>query len=299
MRIARFLTPAGSPTVGVVGPDTAIDVSSSLEAEDPDLAFLRLEPDERQQLVDNTPEERRFPASEVRILAPVAHPGKVLAIARGYRRAQESAVSDDATPYVFLKRTDDLLGPSDPIVIGPPATAVVAEIEIGLVIGRRAKDVPVESAPDFVAGFTIGNDVSARGIDLPPPGRRDPKLDGFLDWLNGKWLDGFLALGPEIVTTEEWSDNGARRIETRISGARTVAGNTADLLHGFDEVVAFASRLMTLQTGDVILTGMPETPKPERWLSPGDLVEGKVEGLGILRNPVVAAGADRPRDAVS
>lgn len=292
MNLVRAALPDASVIVGAIQGAAIVDLSSELRAldemVDPMLTLLQLSAARRQELVESaTRAANHVSLQEVHLLSPVQGPGKVLAVARGYARQQEPSITSDATPYLFLKRSDDILGPTDPIPVGPPATAVVAEIEIGIVIGRRARSVSIEAAVDSITGYTIGNDVSARGLDLAPPGRRDAGLDGFLDWLNGKWLDGFLVLGPAIVTRDEWPDGKNRQLVTRISGAETVTGNTSQLLHGFGEIVAFASRLMTLQPGDVILTGMPETPKPERLLAAGDLVEGEVDGLGLLRNPVV------------
>lgn len=182
-----------------------------------------------------------------------------------------------------------MLGPSDRLELEAPAREVVAEIEIAIVIGQTARNVSQDAALDYIAGYTIANDVSARSLNLPPAGRRDRALDGFLDWLNGKWLDGYLVMGPTIVTAEEWHDDGQVSLSTRISGITTVQGSTGDMLFSFEEIVSFASHLMTLRPGDVILTGMPETPKPERHLVPGDVIEGEVFGLGILRTEVTGS----------
>ena len=288
MRFVRFITTAGEDAVGVEENDHVIHLKSSFGSDpNPILPLLGLSAQDRGAIL-HASRHRTINKEEVRLLSPLARPGKVLAVARGYLRTNEKSVSEDATRYLFMKRSDGVLGPSDSIPLASPAVAVVAEIEIALVLAQRARHVTKNSALSYVGGYTIANDVSARELDMPPAGRRDQHLDGFMDWLNGKWLDGFLALGPSIVTPDEWSDNGDRRISTLISGTSTVIGSTARLTHGFDEIVASASDLMTLHPGDVILTGMPETPKPERHLNAGDVVQGEVEGLGVLVNPVVA-----------
>ena len=118
--------------------------------------------------------------------------------------------------------------------------------------------------------------------------RRDVELDKFFDWLHGKWLDGFAILGPAVVTPDEIPDVRSLAVETRVSGAVRVAGNTGNMIFGFPEIVSFASRLMELHPGDVIATGMPHQEGPEIPLEPGDVVEGQIDHLGVLRNPVIA-----------
>jgi 2-keto-4-pentenoate hydratase/2-oxohepta-3-ene-1,7-dioic acid hydratase in catechol pathway len=184
--------------------------------------------------------------------------------------------------------TDDIKGPGDPITIWKISPGVVDEIEVALVIGVGGKDIPREQAMDHVMGYTICNDVSGRELAVPPPGRRDKEMDGFLDWLNGKWLDGFTILGPAIVTASEAGDLSDVRIVSRVSGETRVDGSTKNVNIPWDELIAFTSRVMTLRPGDVITTGMPHGTGDEIMLKPGDVVEGEIEKLGILSNPVVA-----------
>ena len=135
--------------------------------------------------------------SDVKLLAPIDNPGKLLAVAGGYYASKDAArLGPDAQPLVFCKRTDDIKGPGDPITLWKMSPDVVDEIEIAIVIGTAGKDIPKERALDHVYGYTICNDVSGRSLDLPPAGRRDLNFDGFIDWLNGKWMDGFAILGP-------------------------------------------------------------------------------------------------------
>jgi 2-keto-4-pentenoate hydratase/2-oxohepta-3-ene-1,7-dioic acid hydratase in catechol pathway len=141
---------------------------------------------------------------------------------------------------------------------------------------------------DHVIGYTICNDVSGRELDVPAPGRREKEMDGFLDWLNGKWMDGFAILGPAIVTKDEAGDLGAARIRSIVSGEVRVDGTTGNVNIPWDELIAFASTLMTLNAGDVITTGMPHGHGAEIYLKAGDVVEGAIDGLGTLRNPVIA-----------
>ena len=228
------------------------------------------------------------PESDVKLLAPIVNPGKLLAVAGGYYPNPESArMGPDAQPLVFCKRTDDIQGPGDPIVLWKMSPDVVDEIEIAIVIGTGGKNIPRERAMDHVYGYTICNDVSGRSLALPPAGRRDKEFDGFIDWLNGKWMDGFAILGPSIKTKAEAGDLSNARIVSRVSGEVRVDGTTVNVNIAWDELIAFVSRLMTLNPGDIITTGMPHGIGDEIYLQAGDVVEGEVAGLGVLRNPVV------------
>ena len=161
---------------------------------------------------------------------------------------------------LFAKMTDDIQGPGDPITIWKRSPGVVDEIEVAIVIGKDGKDIPRDKAMDHVLGYTICNDVSGRELDVPPPGRRDKEMDGFLDWLNGKWMDGFAILGPAIVTKSEAGDLGDVQITSRISGDVRVQGSTRNVNIPWDELISFASSLFTLRAGDLITTGCRTAP---------------------------------------
>ena len=226
--------------------------------------------------------------SDVKLLAPITNPGKLLAVAGGYYASPEAErLGPDAQPLVFCKRTDDIKGPGDPITLWKMSPDVVDEIEIAIVIGTKGKDIPKEKAFDHVLGYTICNDVSGRSLALPPAGRRDLDFDGFIDWLNGKWMDGFAILGPAIVTKAEAGDLSNARITSRVSGEVRVDGTTQNVNIPWDELISFISRIVTLNPGDIITTGMPHGIGDEIFLKAGDVVEGEIAGLGVLRNPVV------------
>lgn len=228
------------------------------------------------------------PEDSVSLLAPIANPGKLIAVAGGYYEHEGAEpLGPDALPLLFAKMTDDIKGPGDPITIWRISPGVIDEIEVAIVIGTEGKNIPREQAMDHVFGYTICNDVSGRELAVPPPGRRDKEMDGFIDWLNGKWLDGFAILGPAIVTADEAGDLGDVRIVSRISGEVRVDGSTKNVNIPWDELIAFTSRLMTLRPGDIITTGMPHGLGEEIMLKPGDTVEGEIERLGVLRNPAV------------
>jgi 2-keto-4-pentenoate hydratase/2-oxohepta-3-ene-1,7-dioic acid hydratase in catechol pathway len=158
---------------------------------------------------------------------------------------------------------------------------------LAVVIGTRCRDVPVERALDVVFGYTVANDISARsaewGVD-----REDNKWNGFFDWLNGKWPDGFAPLGPCVVTADEVPDPQALDLGLSLNGQQRQRSNTREMIFGVAETIAFASRFMTLEPGDVIETGTPAGvgATTKTYLKAGDVMEAWVEGIGTLRTPV-------------
>jgi 2-keto-4-pentenoate hydratase/2-oxohepta-3-ene-1,7-dioic acid hydratase in catechol pathway len=292
MRLVRYEADGRPARVGVLENEQVHDLEAAsggrLSGGDMK-AFLRLGKQAVDEIVDAARQTPGTPLERARLLAPIANPGKLLAVAGGYYTHDGDArLGPDAIPMLFAKMTDDIHGPGDPITIWKRSPGVVDEIEVAIVIGKDGKDIPRDKAMAHVLGYTICNDVSGRELDVPPPGRRDKEMDGFLDWLNGKWMDGFAILGPAIVTKSEAGDLGDVQITSRISGDVRVQGSTRNVNIPWDELISFASSLFTLRTGDLITTGMPHGTGEEVMLRPGDVVEGEIEGLGVLRNPVVA-----------
>ena len=292
MRFVRYEADGKAARLGLLEGDQVHDLeaASGGRAANGDMkAFLRLGKAAVDEIATAARTQPGTPVDRARLLAPIANPGKILAVAGGYYTHEGDArLGPDAIPMLFAKMTDDLHGPGDPITLWKKSPGVVDEIEVAIVIGKDGKDIAREQAMDHVLGYTICNDVSGRQLDVPPPGRREKEMDGFLDWLNGKWLDGFAILGPAIVTKGEAGDLGDVQITSRVSGEVRVQGSTKNVNIPWDELIAFASSLFTLRVGDVITTGMPHGTGEEIMLRPGDLVEGEIERLGVLRNPVVA-----------
>ncbi len=225
---------------------------------------------------------RELPAEGLALLAP-AQPTKILALAYNYRdlfadpaartSAREPHYTDPGfEPLVFLKGPNCLLDPGAPIVVPRDAAEVWVEVEVTAVIGRRARGLrDAAAARDHVFGVTIGNDVTALNV----LGR---------DWhlARSKSLDGFCPLGPELV---RGLDDADRALSTTISGRRTQASTTANRVLDTFEAVALASRIMTLEPGDAVLTGTPGGAR-QSLIRPGDRVELAIDGLGVLSNPV-------------
>ena len=208
--------------------------------------------------------------SEVQLLAP-CEPSKVIAVGLNYR----SHLGDRepaAYPGLFAKYPTSIIGHGDSIIIPPDAEDVHYEGELVVVIGRRAKNVSVDDAADYVFGVTAGNDVSERAWQ-----RAD------LQWFRAKASDTFGPLGPAIARGLDYND---LLVETRLNGEVRQSERSSDLIFSVDEIVSYVSRYITLMPGDVIFTG---TPGSTAAMSPGDVVEVEVEGVGVLRNTVVAA----------
>jgi 2-keto-4-pentenoate hydratase/2-oxohepta-3-ene-1,7-dioic acid hydratase in catechol pathway len=210
---------------------------------------------------------RRFPATAVRLLAPVL-PAKIFALAHNYRDHLGSR-EPPAEPQIFLKVPSAVIAPGDAIVLPAGAGRVDEEAELVVVIGRSCRNVRPEEAPGCVLGYSCGNDVSAREWQ-----KRD------LNWWRAKSSDTFAPLGPSIVTD---LDPSSARITGRINGREVQRCSAADLIFGVPALIAWITRWVTLEPGDLIFTGTAGTPAE---LHPGDEVEVDIEGIGVLTNPV-------------
>jgi 2-keto-4-pentenoate hydratase/2-oxohepta-3-ene-1,7-dioic acid hydratase in catechol pathway len=213
----------------------------------------------------------RHPLPSVRLLAPVL-PSKVVCIGKNYAdHAAEMGTSAPADPVVFLKPSTSVVGPGEAIRLPANSTRVDHEAELAVVIGRLCRDVPAERALEVVLGYTGANDVTARDHQ---------KADG--QWTRGKGHDTFCPIGPWVETDLDVRDVG---LQCRVDGELRQDGRTAQLLHDVPAVLAWISAFMTLLPGDVVLTGTPAGVGP---LVAGNVVDVVVEGIGTLRNPVVA-----------
>lgn len=219
--------------------------------------------------------------SAVCLCAPVPRPGKVVGVGLNYRdHAAEARMPVPDAPVIFAKFSTALIGAAEPIVLPAAPRRIDYEGELGVVMGRRVRAVRVEDALGAVLGFTNANDVSDRDFQ---------KADG--QWVRAKSCDTFAPLGPAIVTLDELPNPAALRIELRLNGAVMQSSSTEQFVFDVPALVAFISETITLEPGDVILTGTPAgvgfARRPPVFLRPGDVVEVEIEGLGTLRNPVV------------
>jgi 2-keto-4-pentenoate hydratase/2-oxohepta-3-ene-1,7-dioic acid hydratase in catechol pathway len=215
-------------------------------------------------------------------MIPIDLPGKIVCVGLNYRdHAEEGGVELPKEPLLFAKWPNTLIGPGEPIVIPPLVTQADYEAELGVVIGSRVKTVSKENALEAVRGYICANDVSARNLQFG---------DG--QWTRGKSPDSFCPVGPALVPAGEVGDPHNLTIRAIVNGDVLQDSTTANLIFGVDEVISHISQTVTLEPGDLILTGTPAGVgfyrDPQRLLQPGDEVTIEIEGLGALTNPVVA-----------
>jgi 5-carboxymethyl-2-hydroxymuconate isomerase len=209
----------------------------------------------------------------------IERPGKIVAIGLNYMdHVRESGATPPEKPLVFTKFTTSLIGDGEEIRIPTAITERVDwEVELAVVIDREATGVSVQDALSYVRGYTVANDVSARDVQF---------ADG--QWVRAKSLDTFCPLGSELVSVE---DPQNLKLVTRVNGEVVQDSNTSEMIFGVAELISFCSQNFTLEPGDMILTGTPwgcgEFMDPKRSLKDGDVVECEIEGVGVLRNPVV------------
>lgn len=213
----------------------------------------------------------------------LARPGKIVCVGLNYmKHAVESGMAPPRVPPLFNKYNNALTGHGAVVALPPRDVAykIDYETELLVVMGRDARNVSAASALDYVAGYAVGHDLSARDLQLELPA---------VQWMIGKTLDGFAPVGPYFVGADVVGDPNALRLTTRVNGVRVQDDNTSDLIHSVQDVIAYVSRHWTLQAGDIIFTGTPSgvihgLPKARQvWLKAGDVVESTVDKLGTLR----------------
>ncbi|MFC1738840.1 fumarylacetoacetate hydrolase family protein [Planctomycetota bacterium] len=239
-----------------------------------------------------------IPADSVKLLAPIARPGKVIALAgnysehiaeadlkNGFKLGLSESTCRRTVPRPFLIPSSAIIGSGDEIPWPSYSGNIDYEIELAVVIGKEAKCVKAAEALDYVAGYTICNDVSARSVTFKE-GRAERPWDDFYDWLNGKWADGFLPIGPYLLTAEEIDNVQNLDMTLSVNGKVRQKANTAQMIFPVAEVVSFLSYLMSLEPGDIIATGTPAGVGvvTGEFLQPGDTIECTIEKLGILTN---------------
>lgn len=216
---------------------------------------------------------------------PAVYPSKILAIGRNYAdHALEGGGEPPKAPLIFAKLANTLSAHNAPIVLPTVSETIDWEAELAVVVGRRAKAVSEADALDYVFGYTLMNDVTARDLQ---------RKDG--QWTRGKGLDTFAPLGPFITTRDEIADIHNLKIEGLYNGEVTQSSNTSKMIFSIAHLISYISQGITLEPGDIISSGTPEGVgffrDPPVLLKPGDTCEVRVEKLGSLRNPVVAARA--------
>lgn len=221
-----------------------------------------------------------------RLKAPL-RPPRIFAAASNYiEHANEMgtvlAAKANSNPYIFMKADSSVIGPDEAVILPPDSKQVDWEVELGAVIGREARHVPVEAALECVAGYTVINDVSARDLNV----RSDFPFK--FDWFQGKSFDTFAPLGPWIVPASCIGDPQNLVLQLSVNGEMMQDANTREMIFTVREQIAYLSKILTLRPGDVIATGTPTGVGMGRgiFLKPGDVMEASIELIGRLRNPV-------------
>ena len=232
-------------------------------------------------LTSNTNSAPRVSA-EVRLGPPICRPSKIVCIGLNYRdHAHETGAKIPTEPVIFFKSTTALIGPHDNLVIPKNGTKVDWEVELAVVIGKRALYVPRDKALEYVAGYALHNDYSERAFQKDRGGQ----------WVKGKSCDTFAPLGPYLATLDELADLGNMKMWLKVNGETRQNSSTANMIFDVATLVAYISEFMTLLPGDVISTGTPAGVglgmKPPQYLKAGDVVELGIDGLGESRQHVV------------
>lgn len=274
MRFVRFGQPGAERPGVLVDEDEILDISPLVaDLGPPTLDHIS----ELAATITTAPGLSSVSLDEVRLGSPIARPHKILGIGLNYAdHATEAEMELPAEPVVFSKATSSLSGPFDDIRLLPGAEKVDWEVELGVVVGRLARQLPDESAAEgAIAGYTIAHDVSERSYQLERGGQ----------WMKGKSADTFCPTGPWLVTADEIGDATNLALHCRVNAVPMQSGSTATMIFTPSHIVWYLSQFLTLEPGDLILTGTPPGVGMARgtYLEEGDVVELEVTGLGIQR----------------
>lgn len=277
MKLIRFGT-TGNEKPGVLLPDnTRIDVSEF--GEDYTEAFFENNGLERLQnwLKDHAASCPTI-SEGVRLGPPLVRPSKIVCIGLNYiSHAKETGMEVPKEPILFFKATSAIVGPNDNLIIPKGSEKTDWEVELAVIIGKKASYINEENALDYVAGYTLHNDYSERAFQIERSGQ----------WVKGKSCDTFAPIGPYIATKDEIKNPNNLNLWLKLNGEKLQDSNTSDFVFNVQQVVSYISQFMTLLPGDIISTGTPFGVgmgfKPPRYLKPGDVVELGIEGLGTSK----------------
>jgi 2-keto-4-pentenoate hydratase/2-oxohepta-3-ene-1,7-dioic acid hydratase in catechol pathway len=225
---------------------------------------------------------------EISLDCPVARPSKIICIGLNYRdHATETNAAIPAEPIVFFKSTTAIIGPNDNVVIPKDSQKTDWEVELAVVVGKKASYIKEDEASDYIAGYCLHNDLSERAFQLERGGQ----------WVKGKSADTFAPLGPYLVTTDELQNVDSLRMWLKVNGEVMQDGSTADLIFKVPYLISYLSQFMTLLPGDIISTGTPAGVglgrKPPLYLKAGDVMESGIDGLGDAKQHVTAYSNNR------
>jgi 2-keto-4-pentenoate hydratase/2-oxohepta-3-ene-1,7-dioic acid hydratase in catechol pathway len=297
MKLATY-SKEGSVSCGILTGEGLIDIVSAWDGSDPPRSVKEIL-ERGPACLDKLAElEKSAKASiavdSVKLLAPIPRPGKILALAGNYvehikEAGMKLGLSDSprltTVPRPFIMPATAVANPGDEIPWPVYSETIDYELELAVVIGRKAKTVAPENALEIIAGYTIVNDVSARTVTFKN-NRAERPWDEFYDWLNGKWADGFCPMGPYLLTADEVEDVQNLDMKLMVNGEVRQNASSSQMIHTVAQIVSFLSNLMTLEPGDIIATGTPSGVgfATGNYLKAGDRIDASIENLGILTN---------------
>jgi len=279
MKLIRF-GKAGKEKPGVCIDGVNYDVSDFVDDYNEDF-FESNGLKKLQKVIKN--EKLKKIAADKRLGSPVARPSKIICIGLNYAdHAKETGATPPPEPVIFMKATSAIIGPNDDVTIPKNSVKSDWEVELAIVIGKKASYVSEEEAMDYVAGYCLHNDISEREFQMERSGT----------WDKGKGCDTFAPLGPWMVTKDEIADVHNLRLWLKLNDKMVQDGTTANLIFNIPFIVSYTSQFMSLLPGDIISTGTPAGVghgfKPQLYLKPGDIMELGVDGLGVSKQKCIA-----------
>lgn len=287
---------------GVLTDNGILDIASAWDESNPPqsiLEILQRDPECISKLAELAGSVKYLiPHESVRLLAPIPRPGKIIALAgnyskhikeanlsRGFKLGLSDSPRATTVPRPFIMPSTAVANPGDEIPWPVYSETIDYELELAVVIGKKAKCIDGGDAGDFIAGYTIVNDVSARSVTFSA-GRKERPWDDFYDWLNGKWADGFCPMGPYVLTADEIEDVQNLDMKLKVNGEVRQDAGTSQMIYPVADIVSFVSHIMTLEPGDIIATGTPSgvAMATGNFLKAGDKIEASIEKLGTLAN---------------
>lgn len=282
MKLIRFGA-AGSEKAGVQLADgTRIDVSA-FGADYDENFFADNGPARLAKWLEDNQSNAPVVDQNTRLGAPVARPSKIVCVGLNYaKHAAESGMDVPKEPVLFFKATSSIVGPYDAVMLPKGGDKTDWEVELAVVIGKKASYVEEADVMDHIAGYVLHNDISERAFQLERSGQ----------WVKGKSCDTFAPIGPFVATKDEIKDPNNLNLWLKLNGEMLQDSNTSDFIFNIQQVVSYISQFMTLLPGDVISTGTPSGVglglKPPKYLQAGDVMELGIEGLGTSRQEVIA-----------
>ena len=262
--------------------DQRLDVSSFIDDYDENF-FYKIGIKKLRNWLNKNKEKCPIIDNNIRIGPPISRPSKIVCVGLNYaKHAAESGMKIPDEPVLFFKSSSAITGPYDPIIIPKNSSKTDWEVELAIVIGKRASYVSKEDALNYIAGYVLHNDVSEREFQIERSGQ----------WVKGKSCDSFAPIGPFIATADEIENPNNLNLWLKVNGEEMQNSNTSDFIFNIEEVVSYISQFMTLIPGDIISTGTPFGVglglNPPKYLKEGDVVELGIEGLGISKQTCIA-----------